>query len=160
MTVLPGHRHYLALDEAVEVIERLRDSDVEAVRFLWSIINPEHEIRLGRLLETHLPGVPFTLSHQVNPSLREFRRASATAIDASLKPIMGGYMGGLGGPKDTQNRLLDDIALSVMSIPSAGFIFPRNRFRSISRATTPEGVLAVPVSDRHTPAHRTRPYRP
>ncbi|MGH6882239.1 MAG: hydantoinase/oxoprolinase family protein, partial [Hypericibacter sp.] len=36
-----------------------------------------------------------SLSHRVNPSLREYRRASATAIDASLKPIMGRYLGGL-----------------------------------------------------------------
>ena len=35
-----------------------------------------------------LPGVPYTLSHQLVPILREYRRASATAIDASLKPLM------------------------------------------------------------------------
>ena len=34
------------------------------------------------------PGVPFTLSHQLNPILREYRRASSTCIDASLKPLM------------------------------------------------------------------------
>ena len=32
--------------------------------------------------------MPFTLSHQLNPSLREYRRASSAAIDASLKPLM------------------------------------------------------------------------
>src|SRR5690606_2667897 len=35
------------------------------------------------------------LSHQLNPSLREYRRASSTAIDASLKPLMSRYIGGL-----------------------------------------------------------------
>jgi N-methylhydantoinase A len=32
--------------------------------------------------------VPFTLSHKLVPIIREYRRASATAIDASLKPLM------------------------------------------------------------------------
>ena len=31
-------------------------------------------IRVGALLATHLPGVPFTLSHALNPTIREFRR--------------------------------------------------------------------------------------
>ena len=35
-----------------------------------------------------LPGVPVTLSHQLNPIMREYRRASRAAIDASLKPLM------------------------------------------------------------------------
>src|SRR5262249_58952196 len=43
---------------------------------------------LGGLLHQELPGVPYTLSHQLNPIIREYRRASSTAIDASLKPLM------------------------------------------------------------------------
>jgi len=86
----------LALDDAkvVSVIERLRELEVEAVAvcLIWSIINPQHENRIGELLEAHLPGVPYTLSHRLNPSLREYRRASSAAIDASLKPLMGAYM--------------------------------------------------------------------
>ena len=87
------------LDEAavVAIIEELKGRDVEAVGvcLLWSIVNPAHELRVGALLERHLPGVPYTLSHVLNPSLREYRRASSTCIDASLKPLMGSYLGGL-----------------------------------------------------------------
>jgi N-methylhydantoinase A len=50
---------------------------------------------VGEILEESLPGVPYTLSHRVNPSLREYRRASSTCIDASLKPLMGAYLGSL-----------------------------------------------------------------
>ena len=32
--------------------------------------------------------MPYTLSHRLAPIIREYRRASATAIDASLKPLM------------------------------------------------------------------------
>ena len=38
------------------------------------------------------PGVPYTLSHQLNPIVREYRRASSTAIDASLKPLMQAHL--------------------------------------------------------------------
>jgi N-methylhydantoinase A len=47
------------------------------------------------LLAQHLPNVPFSLSHVLNPTIREYRRASATAIDASLKPLMTRYLGGI-----------------------------------------------------------------
>jgi N-methylhydantoinase A/acetone carboxylase, beta subunit len=84
------------LDEAavLEIIEKLKADKVEAVAvsLLWSVVNPAHELRVGELLAEHMPGVPFTLSHQVNPILREYRRTSAAAIDASLKPLMTAYM--------------------------------------------------------------------
>src|ERR1700730_2341706 len=84
------------LDEAVvlRVLKALKRSGVEAVAvcLLWSIVNPAHEERVGALLEEHLADVPLTMSHRLNPSLREYRRASSAAIDASLKPLMGRYM--------------------------------------------------------------------
>ena len=85
-----------ALDEpaTVEVIGELASRDVEAVAvcLLWSTVNPAHERRVGELLQQHLPGVPFTLSHAINPALREYRRAASAAIDASLKPLMTRYL--------------------------------------------------------------------
>jgi N-methylhydantoinase A len=84
------------LDEAAarRVLERLKARKVEAVAvcLLWSIANPKHEIRLGQLIEEVMPGVAYTLSHQLNPILREYPRASSTAIDASLKPLMQTHM--------------------------------------------------------------------
>jgi N-methylhydantoinase A len=75
---------------AREVAQVLKAKGFEAVAvcFLWSIANPEHEIRMARLLDEILPSTPYTLSHQLIPIVREYRRASATAIDASLKPLM------------------------------------------------------------------------
>lgn len=74
----------------VAAIEGCRDHRVEAVgvSLLWSTVNPSHELRIGQLLDEHLAGVPYTLSHRLNPVLREYRRASSTVIDASLKPLM------------------------------------------------------------------------
>lgn len=80
------------LDEAAvqRVIDELVAAKVEAVAvcLLWSIANPAHERRVGELIAARLPDVPCTLSHRLNPVLREYPRASSTAIDASLKPLM------------------------------------------------------------------------
>jgi N-methylhydantoinase A len=89
-----------ALDEADlrQTLEELRARGVEAVAvsLLWSIVNPVHEQRIGELIEEELPGVAYTLSHQLNPIIREYRRGSSTAIDASLKPLMGSHLSEIG----------------------------------------------------------------
>ncbi len=71
---------------------RTRGFEAVAVCLLWSVVNPTHERRVGELIEEMLPGIPYALSHQVNPILREYRRASATAIEASLAPIMRAHL--------------------------------------------------------------------
>lgn len=87
------------LDEeaVVQLAGDLRERGVEAVAvcLLWSVSNPLHELRVGEILQEQLPEVQISLSHQVNPCIREYRRASATAIDASLKPVMSEYISGL-----------------------------------------------------------------
>ena len=94
--IRPDGVEFAPLDEArlMSTILELGKLEVEAVAvcLLWSIVNPAHEDRVGALLGKHLPGIPYTLSHRLNPSIREFRRASSTAIDASLKPLMAVYM--------------------------------------------------------------------
>ena len=88
-----------ALDEAA--VRRVlltfprRGIEAVAVCLLWSIANPAHELRVAELIAETLPTLPFTLSHQLNPILREYRRASSTAIDASLKPLMQKYLSDL-----------------------------------------------------------------
>ena len=80
------------LDEqrARRVVRELKRQRFEAVAvcLLWSIANGVHERALAKILDEELPGVPYTLSHKLIPIVREYRRASTTAIDASLKPLM------------------------------------------------------------------------
>lgn len=87
------------LDETVvlETLHQMKAEGVEAIAVacLWSILNPAHERRIGELIEEVMPGVPYTLSHEANPSIREYRRASAASIDASLKPLMADHLGKL-----------------------------------------------------------------
>jgi N-methylhydantoinase A len=85
-----------ALDEEAldTLFDQLAVAEVQsvAVCLLWSIVNPAHELRLEALLRERFPDLFMSLSHRVNPSLREYRRASATAIDAALKPVMSAYL--------------------------------------------------------------------
>ena len=89
----------MPLDEAAvrSLLATLRARRFEAlgVCLLWSVVNPKHELRIGELIAQELPDVLFTLSHQLNPILREYRRASATVIDASLAPLMRRHLGEL-----------------------------------------------------------------
>jgi N-methylhydantoinase A len=88
-----------ALDEqaVADIADRLSRLGVEAVAvcLLWSVLHPQHERRVGEILAERLPGVPVTLSHDLNPALREYRRAISAALDASLKPLMNKYLAGL-----------------------------------------------------------------
>ena len=81
-------------DQARAVLALVRERGFEAVAvcLLWAVANPAHEQALARLIEEALPGVPYTLSHRLIPIVREYRRASATAIDASLKPLMQAHL--------------------------------------------------------------------
>ncbi len=87
------------LDEkaVADVADQLGRLGVEAVAvcLLWSVLHPQHERRVGEILTARLPGVPITLSHLLNPALREYRRAIAASLDASLKPLMNRYLAGL-----------------------------------------------------------------
>jgi N-methylhydantoinase A len=71
----------------------LKKCGVEAVAvcLLWSIANPAHEKRVREILKRELPDLPITLSHELNPIPREYRRTISTAINASLYPIVSDY---------------------------------------------------------------------
>jgi N-methylhydantoinase A len=77
-------------EQSRTVLRTLRERRFEAVSvcLMWSIANGAHEQALGALIEEELPGVSYTLSHELIPIVREYRRASTTAVDASLKPLM------------------------------------------------------------------------
>jgi N-methylhydantoinase A len=136
------------LDEGAvkETATRLAEIDVEAVAvcLLWSIVNPAHELRVGELLDEHLPGVPYTLSHALNPTLREYRRASSTAIDASLKPLMNEYLGNL-------ERALGEAGFTgeLLLISTAGGLMHTREAVAKPITSINSGPAMAPVAGRH-----------
>lgn len=75
-------------------VTAMKDAGLKAVgiAFLWSIVNPAHELRAREIVREMWPDVPVTLSHELNPVGREYRRSIATVIDASLQPIVSRYI--------------------------------------------------------------------
>jgi N-methylhydantoinase A len=87
----------LAETDVHVAIAHLRALNVEAlaVGLLWSVVNPSHEQRVGEILKREWPELPVTLSHEVNPIPREYRRIIAAAIDASISPTIRRYIAAL-----------------------------------------------------------------
>jgi N-methylhydantoinase B len=63
---------------------RIATTDVEAVAVcgLFAHLNPQHELRIGQLLQRALPGRTIVLSHQVDARPREYERMAATLLVA------------------------------------------------------------------------------
>jgi len=141
--------------QATEVIAALRAAQVQAVGvcLLWSIVNPAHEIRLAELLQEHLPGVPFTLSHRLNPTLREYRRASATCIDASLKPVMSRYL------DDLDSRLRSSgFGGRTLVVTSAGGVLDMTDVARSPIHSLGSGPAVAPIAGRHFAASDLRAH--
>jgi N-methylhydantoinase A len=137
-----------AFDEAamVAIIEAMKRKRVEAVAvcLLWSIVNPAHELQAGALIEKHMPGVPYTLSHRLNPTLREYRRASSACIDASLKPMMAAYMERL-----TRDLRESGLAGRVLVITSQGGVMDAAEVAAKPIHLINSGPSMAPISGRY-----------
>jgi N-methylhydantoinase A len=68
--------------------------DVEAVAIclLFAFRDPSHEREVARVLRERHPDVHVVASHEVAPEFREYERASTTAADAYLAPVVSGYL--------------------------------------------------------------------
>lgn len=126
-----------------EAMAELRALEVEAVAvcLLSAHVNPAHEIRLGELLGELLPEVPYTLSHEINPVVREYRRASSAAIDASLKPLMSAHLGEI-------NTSLRDAGFGgdLMAATSIGGIVPIEELAQRPLLSVRSGPSMAPVA--------------
>jgi N-methylhydantoinase A len=109
------------LDEADidRVIAAIREAglDTVAVSLLFSFLNDVHERRLGERLRAGLPGVNIYLSCEVLPEIREFERASTTAVCAYVGPLLGGYL-------DRLQRAVSELGLPKLHVMgSSGGMF-------------------------------------
>jgi N-methylhydantoinase A len=82
---------------ALESLPALGD-DVEAVAvcLLFSFRDPRHEREVAEELRLRHPHARVVASHEVAPEVREYERASTTAIDAYLGPVVARYLEALG----------------------------------------------------------------
>lgn len=81
-------------DDVLRALEQARAYGVEsiAVCFLHSYVNPEHERRVGEILNRHAPDIFVSLSHELMREYREYERTSTTVINAYVGPRMSAYL--------------------------------------------------------------------
>jgi N-methylhydantoinase A len=126
----------LTEEEAHRVAAEVRAAGVEAVAvcLLHSYANPEHE----QQLEAALVDVPaLSVSHRVSRERREFERASTTALNGAVMPVIARYL-------DVQEEA---IAGSFAGAPafvvhSGGGMMTGSRARMLPLATVMSGPAA------------------
>jgi N-methylhydantoinase A len=77
-----------------KLVSELKALEVEAVAvcFLFSFVEPAHEIAVGEAIAAALPNVHVSLSHQVLPLYREYERTATTVVNAAAQPVMTAYL--------------------------------------------------------------------
>ncbi|HIA60723.1 MAG TPA: hydantoinase/oxoprolinase family protein, partial [Pelagibacterales bacterium] len=87
------------------------DKDIKtiAVSFIWSVLNPSHEIRAAQIIKEMMPDAIITVGSELYPQIREYTRTSTAITNAYLAPILRSYVSaineyfiGLGGENNVR----------------------------------------------------------
>jgi N-methylhydantoinase A len=87
-------------EDAVRRAARLlheRNIDSIAVCFLFSFLDPAHELRTREIVLEENPDATVSLSHEVMPTSPEFERVSTTLVNAFVGPRVVAYLERLAG---------------------------------------------------------------
>ena len=84
----------LDLAEAAGAVDELVDAGVEAIAvcFLWSFLNPDHELAVADLIGCDHPDVFVTASHEVAPVIKEYERCATTVLNGYLSRTTHAYI--------------------------------------------------------------------
>lgn len=63
-----------------------------AVSYLWSFLNPAHELRTRELIQQEAPDLYVALSSEVSPRIREYSRSVTTIMNTQVGPPLGAYL--------------------------------------------------------------------
>jgi N-methylhydantoinase A len=145
--MMDGAVHRELDEEAVRIaVGNLLTQGVRAIAvcLLWSIVNPAHELRIEQIIKELAPEMAVTLSHRINPTPREYRRACSAVIDASLKPIMTKYIASL------KSRLHDaGFTGRVLVLTSRGGMVDGDVVARTPIQVINSGPSVAPVAGRH-----------
>lgn len=95
----PTGEELIALDEGAvrAAAQELKDDGVDAVAicFLFSYLNPDHELRAKAIVEEVMPDAFVTTSSSISPQFREFERFTTAALATFVGPKVGRYVANL-----------------------------------------------------------------
>jgi N-methylhydantoinase A len=87
----------VALDEQQlrEKVTELVKQEVDAIAisFMWSFMNPEHELRAREIVQEIAPDTFVSCSHEVAPRMGEYCRTVAAVMNCYIGPLMHKYTG-------------------------------------------------------------------
>ena len=131
-----------ALDRVLDNIEKER-VDAIAICFLYSYVNPSHEeIVRDMIIERGiLAPWQIALSADVLPEFREYERASTTALEAYVRPVMSRYV------QDLISALPDESTLRIMK--SDGGVMRAERVQEQAIQTALSGPAAGVIGAFH-----------
>ncbi len=72
-----------------------------AICFLFSYLNPEHELAAREALQARFSDLAVSLSHEVAPIWREYERGTTVTVDAYLRPLVERYVDGVSSALST-----------------------------------------------------------
>jgi N-methylhydantoinase A len=85
-----------ALDprDAEAQVDALLAEKVEAIAvcLINSFANPVHELSLKAIITRKAPSLPYSISYEVLPEIKEYERTSTTVINAYVMPIVATYL--------------------------------------------------------------------
>jgi N-methylhydantoinase A len=138
-----GVRGRLGPDGELEPLELATlpdiDADAVAICLLHAYRDPSHERAVADEVRRRLPDAHVVASHEIAPEFREYERASTTAIDAYLGPVVARYLRALaersveaglpaplvmrssGGVADVEHAAAHP-AVALVSGPAAGVV--------------------------------------
>jgi N-methylhydantoinase A len=81
-------------EEVRQAARELAESDVAsiAICFLFSYLNPQHEVRAKEIVREECPDVFVCCSCEVSPQFREFERFTTAAMNAFIGPLVRDYV--------------------------------------------------------------------
>ena len=80
-----------------------------AISFIWSVLNPSHEIIAEKIVREMMPNAFITVGSKLYPQIREYTRTSTAVTNAYLSPTLKSYVSaineyfiGLGGENNVR----------------------------------------------------------
>ncbi|MEX1358163.1 MAG: hydantoinase/oxoprolinase family protein [Gaiellaceae bacterium] len=89
----------LSAHDLAAAVERAREEGIRAIAiaFLFSYLNPAHELEAERIVKEAYPEASVSLSHRAAREWREYERTSTAVLNAYIAPAVERYLGRLEG---------------------------------------------------------------
>jgi len=134
------------VDQVKAAAGQLAAAGVEglAIFFVNAYANPANELAALAAAQQVWPNEHITVSSQILPEIREFERASTTALNAYVQPIVGRYIGRLQGALDSAGGQAE-----ILIVQSNGGVMAVETARRLPIRTALSGPAAGVIAGGH-----------